>query len=313
MIVLNRQIIARNIKPSELGSAARCEATALSCRRKARRTRGLRPQVVGNPAESMPKELRALTKSRVGCFIALICVMVLLTGCNTRLPGQPTGAERWRVPAEVNDFNQLYAQNCAGCHGVDGRLGAALSLNDPLYLAFVTDDAMRHVIANGSAGTNMPAFSEQSGGHLTEQQIGLLVNEMRSRWSRPDQFQGMELPRYSVDESSGPSVVSVTAKNSEVGDATRGAATYKTYCESCHGTNGEGGSAGSIVDPNFLNLVSDQGLRTTVVVGRADLGKPDWRGNLPGRPMSAQEIADVVTWLASQRQRTNVVVNKGVE
>ena len=154
----------------------------------------------------------------------------------------------------------------------------------------------------------MPAFSEQAGGHLTEKQIELLVSGVRSRWSKPDDFKGVDLPRYSDNETTGPSANSTTF---EVGDATRGGTTYKTYCASCHGTNGDGGSAGSIVDPNFLNLVSDQGLRTTVVVGRADMGKPDWRGNVPGHPMSAQEIADVVAWLAAQRQRVNVAANKG--
>jgi cytochrome c oxidase cbb3-type subunit III len=254
-------------------------------------------------------------KLHIGIAIVVGLAIALLTGCSVRLRGQPSEAERWRAPAEINDFSQLYTQNCAGCHGADGKLGAARSLNDPLYLAFVTDDGMRQVISKGRAGTNMPAFSEQAGGHLTDRQIELLVNEMRSRWSKPDDFKGVELPRYSVDKTettSGPSAVinNVSAKNSETGDATRGAATYKTYCGSCHGLNGDGGSAGSIVDPNFLNLVSDQGLRTTVVVGRADMGKPDWRENVPGHPMSAQEIADVVTWLVAQRQRTNVAANK---
>jgi mono/diheme cytochrome c family protein len=244
---------------------------------------------------------------RIGIAGVVVLAIALLTGCSVRLPGQPSEAERWRAPAEINDFNQLYTQNCAGCHGVDGRLGAARSLNDPLYLAFVTDDGMRQVISKGRAGTTMPAFSEQAGGHLTDQQIELLVSGMRSRWSKPDEFKSVELPHYSVDETAttiDPSAVTnnISANTSETGDAIRGAATYKTYCESCHGTNGNGGWAGSIVDPNFLKLVSDQGLRTTVVVGRADMGKPDWRGNVPGRPMSAQEIADVVTWLAAQRQ-----------
>src|SRR5262245_14417220 len=251
-------------------------------------------------------------KLEIGIAIVVVSAIALLTGCTARLPGRPSEAERWRAPAEINDFNQLYTQNCAGCHGVDGKLGAARSLNDPLYLAFVTNDAVRQVISKGRAGTNMPAFSEQAGGHLTNQQIELLVSGMRSRWSKPGEFKGVELPRYSVDETditSGPSTAvtsSISAKTSEAGNATRGAATYKTYCESCHGTNGDGGSAGSIVDPNFLNLVSEQGLRTTVVVGRADIGKPDWRGNIPGHPMSAQEIADVVAWLAAQRQKTSV-------
>ena len=251
---------------------------------------------------------------QIGIAGAVVLGITLLTGCNARLPGQPSEAERWRSPAEISDFNQLYTQNCAGCHGVDGRLGAARSLNDPLYLAFVTDDEMRHVISKGRVGTNMPAFSEQAGGHLTDHQIELLVTTMRSHWSKPDDFKGVELPSYSVDEratTSGPSVAVTNHMSAEVGDAVRGAATFKTYCASCHGTNGDGGSAGSVVDPNFLNLVSDQGLRTTVVVGRADMGKPDWRGNIPGHPMSAQEIADVVAWLAAHRPGTNVAANKG--
>jgi len=232
-----------------------------------------------------------------------VTAITLLTGCSRRLPGQPSEAERWRAPAEIKDFNQLYSQNCAGCHGAGGRLGAARSLNDPLYLAFATDDAMREAISKGRTGTNMPAFSEQAGGHLTEEQIDLLVTGMRSHWSKPDDFKGVELPRYSVDETAAKTGTNdVSASASQTNHPASGATTYKTYCSSCHGTNGDGGSAGSIVDPNFLNLVSDQGLRTTVVVGRADLGKPDWRGNVPSHPMSAQEIADVVAWLAAQRQ-----------
>src|SRR6185295_4555854 len=254
------------------------------------------------------------SRLQIGLAIVVVLTIALLTSCSARLPGQPTEAERWRAPAEITDFDKLYTQNCAGCHGMDGRLGAARSLNEPLYLAFVTDDAMRQTISKGRAGTNMPAFSEQAGGHLTDQQIELLVSGMRSRWSKPDDFKNVELPQYSVDETAtspatgGTSNISVAA--SQTSDVTRGATTYKTYCASCHGTNGDGGSAGSIVDLNFLSLVSDQGLRTTVIVGRADLGKPDWRANVPGHPMSAQEIADVVAWLAAQRQGTSFAVNK---
>src|SRR6266496_4430498 len=145
---------------------------------------------------------------QIGIAGAVVLAITLLTGCSAHLPGQPSEADRWRAPAEISDFNQLYTQNCAGCHGVNGRLGAARSLNDPLYLAFVTDDGMRQVIAKGGPGTNMPAFSEQAGGHLTDQQIELLVTTMRSHWSKPDDFKGVDLPSYSVDEkatTSGPS------------------------------------------------------------------------------------------------------------
>jgi cytochrome c oxidase cbb3-type subunit 3 len=258
-----------------------------------------------------------IARLQIGLAASVGLAITLLAGCSAHLPGQPNEAERWRPPAEITDFNQLYTQNCAGCHGAGGRLGAARSLNDPLYLAFVTNDAMRQAISKGRARTNMPAFSEQAGGHLTDQQIELLVTGMRSHWSKPDDFKGVDLPRYSVNETAtanGPSAAvtnNASAKTSQTVDARRGAGTYKTFCASCHGANGEGGAAGSIVDPNFLNLVSDQGLRTTVVVGRTDMGKPDWRGNVPGRPMSAPEIDDVVAWLAAHRQSTNVAANKG--
>lgn len=220
---------------------------------------------------------------------SLACIVALsfLTACNVRFPGQPTEAERWRAPADVSDFNQLYTTNCAGCHGTDGKLGAARPLNDPLYLSFASDDALRQAIAQGRTGTNMPGFAEKLGGVLTDRQIELLLSGMRAAWSRPNDFAGVEIPAYTA---------------SAAGDSANGAHAYQTYCASCHGPNGSGGPAGSIVDPNFLKLVSDQGLRTTVVVGRADLGKPDWRSNVSGHPMSSQEIDAVVAWLAAHRE-----------
>jgi mono/diheme cytochrome c family protein len=141
----------------------------------------------------------------------------------------------------------------------------------------------------------LPAFSQKAGGSLTDKQIELLITGIRSKWARPDEFKGQQIPSYSVNQSP-------NSDASQSGDPVKGAAAYQTYCASCHGAHGTGGSGGSIVDPNFLTMVSDQGLRTTVVVGRADLGKPDWRSNLPGRPMSPQEIDDVVAWLISHRQ-----------
>ena len=63
---------------------------------------------------------------------------------------------------------------------------------------------------------------------------------------------------------------------------------YETFCSSCHGPDGKGGAkASSIVDGTFLALLTDQELRTLVIVGRPDLGAPDWRNNVPGKPMTS--------------------------
>ena len=89
-------------------------------------------------------------------------------------------------------------------------------------------------------------------------------------------------------------------------DAARGQQVYATYCARCHGAAGQPGKskAGSITEPAFLALVSDQMLRTVVIAGRPDIGQPDWRNDMPGHPMSDQEVTDVVGWLSSQRRRT---------
>ena len=239
----------------------------------------------------------------LGLRFVIAFALFSLSGCNVRLPGRPTEAERWRAPSEISDFSQLYKQNCGGCHGANGRRGAARSLNDSLYLAFATDAAIKQVISEGQTGTNMPAFSQRAGGSLTDQQIDLIIGGMRAAWARPDDFRGQTLPSYSVNQLAAEKDAAANVSVSS-GDTAKGTAVYQTYCGRCHGADGTAGSAGSIVDPNFLTMVSDQGLRTTVVVGRADLGKPDWRSNLPGRSMTEQEINNVVAWLVSHRQPT---------
>ena len=58
---------------------------------------------------------------------------------------------------------------------------------------------------------------------------------------------------------------------------------------------------GSVVDPSYLALVSDQNLRTIVIMGRPALHAPDWRNDRAGHPMSDEEVSDVVAWMAAHR------------
>jgi cytochrome c oxidase cbb3-type subunit III len=208
----------------------------------------------------------------------------------------PADSETVR-PDKIVDFNFLYAKNCAGCHGRDGKGGAAIGLADPLYLAIADDAAIRRVTAGGVPGTAMPAFAQQSGGMLTSDQVDAIVRGIRTRWANPNALRDANPPPYAAQSP---------------GDAKRGAAVYEVYCSSCHGVGGHGGKqASSIVDGSYLALVSDQYLRTTVIVGRPDLRAPDWRGNVPGKPMSPDEVSDVVAWLASQRPDSSALQAAG--
>jgi cytochrome c oxidase cbb3-type subunit 3 len=216
----------------------------------------------------------------------LVLGAVLFSACGTP-HGQPHDRAEALAPNEVLEFPTLYSANCAGCHGEQGRGGAAIALADPVYIALADDRAIRNVIANGVRGTAMPAFAESAGGLLAGKQIDVIVEQIRARWGKPGILDGANPPAYAAKSP---------------GDSERGQAAYKTYCESCHGVDGRGGPKGSaITDDSFLALVSDQGLRTAVIAGRPELGAPDWRGNVRGKPMSDQEVTDVVAWLASRR------------
>lgn len=219
------------------------------------------------------------------CLFSLCALGVLMfIGCSD-LPGKPHPGPEVPRPDSVLEFSTLYQQNCSGCHGAEGRGGAAIALANPVYLAIADDATLRQVTAAGMKGTSMPGFAQSAGGMLTDQQIDALVQGMRTNWGKKGSLGGVELPPYSAP----------------AGDAQRGADSYKTYCAGCHGTEKGSSKAGSIIDGSYLGLVSDQALRTIVITGRPELGGPDWRSNVPRRPMSSQEIADIVAWLSAQR------------
>ena len=217
------------------------------------------------------------------CTIVLAVALAVTTACGTRNPADVQVIP----PNRIMDFSFLYARNCSGCHGSNGQGGAAIGLGDPVYLAIADDATIRRVTANGVAATSMPAFAQSSGGILTDHQIDVIIHGIRTRWAKPDALRNADAPSYAAQ---GPA------------DPNRGAEVYGTYCSSCHGAAGRGGKrASSIVDGAYLALVSDQGLRTTVIVGRRDFGAPDWRGDVAGKPMSPEDVSDVVAWLVAQR------------
>jgi mono/diheme cytochrome c family protein len=210
---------------------------------------------------------------------------ILLVGCGTP-PGQPRPGSIPVAPDDVVEFDALYSDNCAGCHGANGRGSAAIALASPVYLAIVDDDSLRAAIASGLRGTSMPAFAQRAGAMLTDNQIEALVRGIRSRFTLTGDVAAANPPSYTP---------------TSVGDVHRGEMAYGTFCQRCHGADGRGGPhGGAITSDAFLALVSDRALRTMVIAGRPDLGAPDWRGN-GNRPMSEQDVTDVVSWLASHR------------
>lgn len=226
---------------------------------------------------------------RIAQMMGLMIAVSALWACNN-MPGRPKPGPEVPRPQDVLDSETLYAQNCAGCHGADGQLGPATPLNNPEYQALIPDSTLSDIVAKGQKGTMMPPFAERAGGNLTDQQVDSIVKGIRTKWFKGNVLEGLNAPPYKSDSA---------------GDGGRGKQIYGEQCARCHGAvGGRPGPKGSILVGSFLALVSDQTIRTTAIVGRPDLGMPDWRNRIPGKVMTNQDLADVVAFVMSQRPAT---------
>jgi mono/diheme cytochrome c family protein len=231
----------------------------------------------------------------LGATIVAAIFLLASVGCN-HLPGKPGFRPETLRPDQIVDFAVLYKNNCSACHGDRGLNGPALPLNNPVYLAWAGRDHIVPIVSGGVSLQSMHAFAQSSGGMLTDQQVNIIVNGMISRWGKPGILNGANAPAYSA----------TTAPDLAVGKTA-----FQTHCARCHGADGTGAASagaaskhsvvGSIVDPTYLSLIGNQGLRDLVVAGLRGEGMPDWRDAGSGKPMTDKEVTDVVAWLGSHR------------
>jgi cytochrome c oxidase cbb3-type subunit 3 len=211
--------------------------------------------------------------------LGVVVVFSLSVACEA--PGRPKLEQE---ASETTNFAELFNQNCSGCHGENGKNGPARPINDPLYLALVPKETLRGIVVNGRPGTSMPAWAQKQGGPLSEPQITALVDGIEANWSRRVETHGRPLPPYEATE--------------EKGDAANGKKLYLRACFACHA---KGGLVGPVTEPAYLALASDQGLRASIITGRADLGMPNYQVLNAGRALSSQDVTDLVAYLASLR------------
>jgi mono/diheme cytochrome c family protein len=230
-------------------------------------------------------------------------------------------------------FAILFKQNCAACHGADGKQGAGPPLDDPLFRALIREEELREVLDHGRSGTLMPAFAKENGGTLTAAQIQVLIHEIKGipyKVSREGEDTNPRFkvvrdpegtpPQWGVPAKVASSVPPYLAPEAKPGLTSAELEKIRTTlfvpaCAKCHGDQGQGAQneghseghpVAAINDPVFLSLISDQALRRYILTGRPDLGMPDYAART-GRtdtykPLTSQQITDLVALLASWRQ-----------
>lgn len=110
--------------------------------------------------------------TRRGRLRGLLAAALLLVGCS-----EPTG------PEKPIDGARLFVQNCARCHGPDGRglkeVPGVRDLTDRNLMGMLTDERIKSTIRMGKPPT-MPAF-----GHFAEPSLKVLTAYVRGLSSPP--------------------------------------------------------------------------------------------------------------------------------
>ncbi len=169
----------------------------------------------------------------------------------------------------VSAGKNIFASNCAACHGDEGQGGIGPALNSQPLLSTVGDDQLFSLVRTGIPGTAMPAWSQLFGGPLTDEEVRQVVSFVRA-WE----------PSASEAARLGPAP-----------DPQRGQEIFESICFACHGSQGTGTDrAPALNDPALLNSFDDNWFRDTITQGRPSRGMPTW-----GTVLSPQEVDDLVS------------------
>lgn len=179
----------------------------------------------------------------------------------------------------INHGREIYNEQCASCHGTNGEGGIGTTLNNKTLLQTTHDDIFFSIIRSGVPSTEMPAWSVDYGGALTDEDIRSTVAYIRS-W-----------------EATAP----VVEPDAFAPTAEEGALIFDTNCATCHGENGVGtGFAPQVNDPNKLAKVDEEWLRNMLQYGRPAMGMPSY-GAILSEDQSDHILALFDTWRAGER------------
>jgi mono/diheme cytochrome c family protein len=132
-----------------------------------------------------PFEPEALERSLNRYLVmGLVFMLVLIAGFvayRVREPSLRADAASSQRATYTKLGKQLFANNCAECHGDNGSGGGdAPTLYSKEFLANTSDEQIHALISGGVSGTEMSAWGLDFGGTITDEQVRQLVTYLRT-------------------------------------------------------------------------------------------------------------------------------------
>ena len=181
----------------------------------------------------------------------------------------------------------LFENNCAVCHGEQGKGGTGVPLALPDFQRQVSDEFLYTTIRMGRPGRVMPAFTR-----LSDAEVHQIIDYIRS-------FTHVEKPKNNTARIQG--------------NIEHGKQLFAQDCAACHGDHGQGGKgtgvtfsrprdlpilAPALNNPGFLASATDTMIKQTLLQGRE--GTP--MNPFKGQKVKDQDINDIVSYVRSFQQ-----------
>lgn len=133
------------------------------------------------PIRRIPAPIQKEDYSSLATFIILLslALMVIFGLYWISEQSRLSEAEELLQEERIAHAEKIYADQCASCHGLAGEGGVGPALNDRTVLKNTLDGVFYSVIRSGVPNTQMPAWSVDFGGPLTDEDIRSLVAFIR--------------------------------------------------------------------------------------------------------------------------------------
>ena len=123
---------------------------------------------------------RSLNRYLAWGLVFMILLLAGFVAYRIREPHLRETAAREQKASYTAIGTKLFAASCAECHGDGANGGSAPTLNAQEFLKTTNDAQIKALIAGGVPGTDMPAWSLDNGGTLTDEQVNQLATYLRS-------------------------------------------------------------------------------------------------------------------------------------
>jgi mono/diheme cytochrome c family protein len=144
------------------------------------------PRERPTPAPFEDEELeRSLNRYLVLGLVFMVVLVGAFIAYRVREPSLRADATAEQRTTYTALGKQLFAANCAECHGDNGTGGgSAPTLDSKEFLEKTSDAQIQALISAGVSGTDMPAWGLDYGGTMTDEQVRQLNTFIRSRQAK---------------------------------------------------------------------------------------------------------------------------------